>query len=135
MKWMGFNNLGRLYSKVFKLTICKVIFDKKTCTKIHSKISCWNFWWHRTHLQDARHYNPRFVLLFTPFFFFTEVYITDHLRTKNENSSFFQPKIRGLYMRAVSDQERVIMARVRYIKLRDEIFFYVFFLLKRRNNH
>ena len=54
-------------------------------------------------------------IIFTPFFFFTEVYITDHLCTKNENSSFFQPKIRGLYTRAVSDQERVIMARVRYI--------------------
>ena len=48
-------------------------------------------------------------------FFFTEVYITDHLCTKNENSSFFKPKIHGLYTRAVSDQERVIMARVRYV--------------------
>ena len=35
---------------------------------------------------------------------------------KNENSSFFKPKIRGLYTRAVTDQERVIVARVRYIK-------------------
>ena len=50
---------------------------------------------------------------FYPIFVFTAVYITDHLCTKNENSSFFKPKIRGLYTRAVSDQERVIMARVR----------------------
>ena len=34
----------------------------------------------------------------------------------NSNSSFFKPKIRGLYTRAVTDQERVIMARVRYLK-------------------
>ena len=31
-------------------------------------------------------------------------------------SSFFKPKIRGLYKRAVTDQERVIVARVRYAK-------------------
>ena len=37
--------------------------------------------------------------------------------TKNQNSSFFKPKIRGLYTRAISDQERVIMARVRYIEV------------------
>ena len=43
-------------------------------------------------------------------------YITDNLCTKNGNSSFFKPKIRGVYMRAVTNQERVIMARVRYME-------------------
>ena len=61
----------------------------------------------------ARHYNPRFEL-FLPHFSFSLRFILDHLCPKNENSSFFKPKIRGLYMRAVSDQELVIMARVRY---------------------
>ena len=42
------------------------------------------------------------------------VYITDNLCTKNGNSSFFKPKIRGLYTRAVTDQERVIVARTVY---------------------
>ena len=36
------------------------------------------------------------------------VYITDNLCTKNRNSSFVKPKISGLYMRAVTDQEQVI---------------------------
>ena len=43
------------------------------------------------------------------------VYIKDSLWTKNGNSSFLKPKIRGLYTRAVTDQERVIVARVRYL--------------------
>ena len=66
----------------------------------------------------ARHYNPRFVL-FLPHFSFTLRFIllTIYICTKNKNSSFFKLKIRGLYTRAVSDQERVIMARVRYIKM------------------
>ena len=54
-------------------------------------------------------------MIFSSFFFFTAVYITDHSCTKNGNSSFFKPKIRGLYTRAVTDQERVIVACVRYI--------------------
>ena len=33
--------------------------------------------------------------------------------TENGNSSFFKPKIRGLYTRVVNDQEQVIVARVR----------------------
>ena len=60
---------------------------------------------------------PAVCLLFTPFLYWSAVYITDSLCTKNENSSFFKPKIRGLYTRAVTDQERVIMARVRYMQL------------------
>jgi hypothetical protein len=51
---------------------------------------------------------------------FTAVYITDHLCTKNGNFSFFKPKIRGLYTRAVTNQERVIMARVRYTFMDDD---------------
>ena len=39
----------------------------------------------------------------------------DNLWTKNGNSSFFKPKIRGLYTSGVTDQERVIVARVWYI--------------------
>ena len=57
----------------------------------------------------------RGLYFFTSFFIWSEVYITDNLWTKNGNSSFFKPKIRGLYTRAVSNRERVIMARVRYI--------------------
>ena len=34
---------------------------------------------------------------------------------KQGNSSIFWCKIRGLYSRAVSNQDRVIMVRVRYI--------------------
>ena len=41
--------------------------------------------------------------------------ITDNLCTKNGNSSFFKPKICGLYSKAVTDQERFIVVRVRYI--------------------
>ena len=39
----------------------------------------------------------------------------DNLWTKNRNSSFFKPKISGLYTRGVTDQEQVIVERVRYI--------------------
>jgi hypothetical protein len=49
----------------------------------------------------ARHYKPRLVYFFTPFF--TAVYTverldstTDNLCTKQGNSSIFEPKIRGL---------------------------------------
>ena len=66
-----------------------------------------------SHVPYAHHYNPRFAYFFT--LFFSAVYITDNLCTKNANSSFFKPKIRGLYTRAVTDQERVILARVRYM--------------------
>ena len=66
-------------------------------------------------LPYARHYNLRFVYFFTSLLYSSAVYITDNLWTKNGNSSFFKPKIRGLYSRAVSDRERAIMARVRYV--------------------
>ena len=46
---------------------------------------------------------PAVCIIFSSFFFFTAVYITDHLCTKNGNSSSFKPKIRGLYTRAVTD--------------------------------
>ena len=36
-----------------------------------------------------------------------------HAGTEDGNFSFFKPKIRGLYTRAITDQERVIVARVR----------------------
>ena len=42
------------------------------------------------------------------------VYITDYLCTRNGNPSFFKLKIHSLYTRAVTDQEQVIVARVRY---------------------
>ena len=41
-----------------------------------------------------------------------EVNITDHLSTYTRKVG---PKIRGLYLRVVSNQERVMMASVRYI--------------------
>ena len=43
------------------------------------------------------------------------VSIIDNLCTKQGNSSIFGPKIQGLLSRAVSNQERVIMAHVRYV--------------------
>ncbi len=43
------------------------------------------------------------------------VNFTDNLSTKQGNTSIFEPKIRGLLSRAVSDQEGVILTRVRYI--------------------
>ena len=57
----------------------------------------------------------RGLYFFYDLFIWSEVYITDNLWTKNGNSSFFKPKICGLYTRAVTDRERVIMARVRYL--------------------
>ena len=64
-------------------------------------------------LPYARHYNPRFVY-FLPLFFHKLRFILQTIYVlKNGNSSIFKPKIRGLYTRAVTDQERVIMARVR----------------------
>ena len=45
------------------------------------------------------------------------VSVTNNLCTKQGNSSIFEPKIRGLYSRAFSNQEQVIMARIRYIQL------------------
>ena len=61
----------------------------------------------------AHHYNPRFVL-FLPHFSFSLRFILQTIYVlKNENSSFFKPKIRGLYTRAVSNQERVMMTRIR----------------------
>ena len=61
--------------------------------------------------------NTVVCIFFTPFF--TAVYIEERFILqiiyvlKNGNSSFFKPKIRGLYTIAVTDQERVIVARVR----------------------
>ena len=60
----------------------------------------------------ARHYKPRLVF-FYPIFTLAAAYNADHLCTKIGNSLLFKPKIRGLYTRAVTDQERVIVARVR----------------------
>ena len=57
-----------------------------------------------------------FTLFFTAFFYFRVVNITDNSCTKKVNSSFFKPKIRGLYMQAVTDQEWVIMAHMPYSK-------------------
>jgi hypothetical protein len=54
----------------------------------------------------------------TPFFdmvYIVEQLLIDSLGTKQGNSSMFEPKIHGLYSTAVSNQERVIMARVKYI--------------------
>ena len=65
----------------------------------------------RIQIPYARHFNLRFVYFF-PFLYWRAVYITDLLWTKNENSSFFKPKLRGLYTRAVTDQEQVIVLRV-----------------------
>ena len=56
------------------------------------------------------------LYFFYPIFTLAVAYIADNLFTKNGNTSFFKPKIRGFYSRAVTDQERVIMARVRYLK-------------------
>ena len=64
----------------------------------------------KTAIPYARHYNPWFVYLF-----FAAVSVTDNLCTRQENSSIFGSKIRGLQLRGVSDQEQVIMLRVRYI--------------------
>ena len=68
---------------------------------------------YRIVIPYERHYNPRFVF-FLPHFSFSLRFILQTIYVlKNGNSSIFKPKIRGLYMRAVTDQERVIMARVR----------------------
>merc|ERR1712051_406278 len=53
-----------------------------------------------------------------------EVSVTVYV--KRGNSSIFRSKIRGLYLRAVSNQEQVIMARVRYI------YIYIFLHFKKR---
>ena len=44
------------------------------------------------------------------------VYITDNFVVKTKILHFLKPKIRGLYTRVVTDQERVIVARVRYLQ-------------------
>ena len=60
--------------------------------------------------------------LYTFYPIFTVVYVVERLVLqtvyvlKRGNSSILRSKIRGLYLRAVSNQERVIMARVRYTK-------------------
>ena len=62
-------------------------------------------------LPYTRHYKSRLVFFFNSILTSAAAYITDNLCTKNGNSSFFQPKIRGLYTRAVTDQERVIVVQ------------------------
>ena len=57
------------------------------------------------------------VSIFLTPFLYCAVYITDKLCTKNGNSSFFKPKIHGLYTRVVTDQEPVIVGRVRYMDI------------------
>ena len=54
----------------------------------------------------------RSLYIFYPLLHWKAVYITDNLCTKNRNSSFLKPKIHGLYKRAVTNQERVIVVRV-----------------------
>ena len=56
----------------------------------------------------ARHYNPRFV------YFLPSFYIEERFILQTSYVLKIKPKIRGLYTRAVTDQERVIVARVRY---------------------
>ena len=52
-----------------------------------------------TYIPYARHYNPRLVYFYPIFhcgLYCKAVSITDNLCTKQENSSIFEPKIRGL---------------------------------------
>ena len=63
----------------------------------------------------ARHYKPRLVFIFTHFSLRLRLIIQTIYVLKNGNSSFFKPKIRSLYTRAVTDQEWVIVARVQYL--------------------
>ena len=70
--------------------------------------------WAQFYIPYARHYNPRFVYFLPHFYIEVRFILQTTLWTKNGNFSFFKPKIRGLYSRAVSDRERAIMARVRY---------------------
>ena len=73
----------------------------------------------RCHLLCPRNVcHPRAILscglyFFYPIFTLSAAYIADNLCTKNGNS-LFKPKMHGLYTRAVTDQEWVIVARVRY---------------------
>ena len=59
----------------------------------------------------------RGLYIFYPIFhcglYIRAVSITDNLCTKHGISSIFEPNIRGSYIRAVSNQEQVIMAGVR----------------------
>ena len=66
-------------------------------------------------LPYARHYNPRFVYSLPPFYIEEQFILQSIYGLKTEILHFLKPKIRGLYTRAVTDQERVIMARVRYM--------------------
>ena len=79
-------------------------------------MQCLNFY-SQHHLHYARHHNQR-VYIFYPIFhgslYCRVVIVTDNLFTKQGNSSIFGSKIRNLYSRVVSNQGRVIMARVQY---------------------
>ena len=59
----------------------------------------------------------RGLYIFYPIFhcglYCSAVSVTDNLCTKPGNSAIFGFKIRGLQLRAVSNQERVIVARLR----------------------
>ena len=92
----------------FPFALVKKGFDDARSTKKWPQ--CKNYY-----LPYARHYNPRFVYFLPHFYIEVRFILQTTLWTKNGNSSFLKPKIRGLYSRAVSDRERVIMARVRYI--------------------
>ena len=50
----------------------------------------------------------RGLYFFYPIFTLAEAYIADSLCTKNENSSFFNLKIHGLYTRAAYDGTRTV---------------------------
>ena len=60
---------------------------------------------------------PAACILFTPFYslYCRAVSVTESLFTKQGNPSIFGSKIRGLLLKAVSNQERVMMTRVRYV--------------------
>ena len=60
-----------------------------------------------------------FLLHFYSDLYCKAVSITDSVCTKQGNSSIFEPKIHGLLLRAVSNQELGIMARVLFFDLYD----------------
>ena len=62
-----------------------------------------------------RHYISRGLYMFYTGLYCRAANITENLCTNQGNSSIFEPNICGLYSRAVSNQERVIMVHVQYI--------------------
>ena len=63
-----------------------------------------------------RHYISRGLYMFYTGLYCRAANITENLCTNQGNSSIFEPNICGLYSRAVSNQERIIMVRVRYLR-------------------